>query len=147
MKNIHALGMLTGARAERDGVAVATLQESMVKDAGNIVGRGMNTCTKNLEQAVAAFDGASKNILQASDALHAQMDVLSKRAKDSIGRAKDMAAQMTDAMNKVTKLVGPDFERRLEQLEELTACLERLSALNDAGKLGPMLAALKDSHL
>ena len=107
MSNISALGMMTVGRSEKSGFPVDKLEQVLVKDAGNIIGRN-----------------------------------LSKRAKDSIGRAKDMAAQMSDAMNKVTKVVGPDFEKRLAQLEQLTACLERLSALNDAGKLSPMLSAL-----
>ena len=50
---------------------------------------------------------------------------------------------MTDSMNRITKMVGPDFEKRIGQLEQLTECLERLSALNDSGKLAPMLDALK----
>ena len=142
MKNTKLLGLLSDVKAEKAGLAVATLKDMMADDANNIIGRHMNDSSRNLENATAKFDGASKNIMHASDSLHAQMDGLSKRAKDSVGRAKDMAAQMADAMNKVSKLVGPDFERRLEQLEQLTVCLERLSALNDAGKLAPMLSAM-----
>lgn len=103
----------------------------------------MNTAAKNLESAINVFDSSSKNLFEASDKLHAQMDLLSKRAKESVSRAKDQTAQMTDAMNKITKLIGPDFERRLSQLQQLTDCMERLSALSDAGKLSPVLDALK----
>lgn len=131
------------SKAIRTGVPVPVLQQEMVKDVDGIVARKINIGTKNLDQAIDTFDAASKSIFQACDAMHAQMDGLSKRAKDSISRAKDMAAQMTDAMNRVTKMVGPDFEKRLGQLEALTSCLERLSALNDAGKLAPLLSALK----
>jgi hypothetical protein len=134
------------ASSEKAGIPFSNIEKIMVDDYGNIIGRKMNVMTKNLDEATEAFETATKTILQSSDAMHAQMDSLSKRAKDSIGRAKDMSAQMTDAMNKVTKLVGPDFEKRLDQLEQLTKCLERLSALNDAGKLAPMLAALHPSN-
>lgn len=103
----------------------------------------MNTAAKNLELATAAFDSSSENLFKASDKLHAQMDLLSKRAKEAVSRAKDQTAQMTDAMNKITKLIGPDFEKRPSQLQQLTECMERLSALSDAGKLSPVLEALK----
>lgn len=140
--SIDALRAREHGLMERNGVAVGTLRDSMVKDHQNIIGRHMNKSSTNLEEATARFDEARANILAASDALHAQMDGLSRRAKDSVGRAKDMAQQMTDAMNKVTKLLGPDFEKRLQQLEQLTDCLERLSALQQAGKLNNMISAL-----
>ena len=127
------------------GVPARTLAYSVAEDAGNIIGRHMNRSSVNLDTATQNFDVATKTILGASNALHEQMDALSKRAKDSVGRAKDMAAQMTDAMNKVSKLVGPDFENRLAQLEQLTSCLERLAALQAAGKLAPMIASLSES--
>ena len=139
---MHYSGRQIVANSERTGIPLSNIEKIMVDDYGNIIGRKLNVMTKNLEEATEAFETATKTILQSSDAMHAQMDSLSKRAKDSIGRAKDMSAQMTDAMNKVTKLVGPDFEKRLDQLEQLTKCLERLSLLNESGKLAPMLAAL-----
>jgi hypothetical protein len=72
------------------------------------------------------------------------MDAQSRRTKDAVSRAKDSAAQMADAMNRITKVLGPDFEKRLAQLEHLTTCMERLAALDGKGKLAPVLAALRD---
>lgn len=129
--------------ANRDGYKTENVEKIMQQDAGNIVGRHMNTAAKNLQSATEIFDSSSRNLLEASDKLHVQMDSLSKRVKESVSRAKDQTAQMTDAMNKITKLIGPDFEKRLSQLQQLTDCMERLSALSDAGKLSPVLEALK----
>lgn len=102
----------------------------------------MNTASANLEKSTQQFNEAATNILGASDRLHQNMDVLSKKAKDSVGRAKDCAAQMTDAMNKISRLLGTDFDARLAQLQQLTECLERLSALQDSGKLEQMMKAI-----
>lgn len=142
MNNLDALYAREHGILQQRGVLARTVADGVVEDSANIIGRLMNKSTVNLETATQRFDEATKTVLGASNALHEQMDSLSKRAKDSIGRAKDMAAQMSDAMNKVTKVVGPDFERRLQQLEQLTSCLERLAALQDAGKLKPMLDAM-----
>lgn len=126
----------------RNGVSVATIKQEMAKDAGNIIGRRMNTASANLEKATQQFHEAATNIIGASDKLHANMDTLSKKAKDSVGRAKDCAAQMTDAMNKISRLLGADFDARLTQLQQLTDCLERLSVLQDSGKLEQVMKAI-----
>lgn len=141
---VSALALRQDGVLNAAGVPSRKLSEFMIQDHHNILGRKMNVGTANLEEATQQFNRSALTILKASDDLHAQMDVLSKKAKDSVGRAKDMAGQMTDAMNKITKLTGPDFEKRLVQLQQLTECLERLSALQDAGKLQPLLAALSN---
>lgn len=140
--NLYDLGQRQIGLAEKNGVRLSSVVESMAKDHGNIIGRHMNTQSTNLEKATERFNESAANILEASNNLHAQMDGLSKKAKEAVSRAKDQAAQMTDAMNKITKLIGPDFEARLKQLQELTDCLERLSALQEAGKLEAMMKAV-----
>lgn len=141
MRN-HDLELRNVGLSMKKGVAVEKLKTEMAKDAGNIIGRHMNTASANLEKATKQFEEAATNILGASDRLHQNMDALSKKAKDSVGRAKDCAAQMTDAMNKVSRLLGADFDARLAQLQALTDCLERLSALQQDGKLEQMMKAL-----
>lgn len=140
---VSSLSLRSQGISNHEGYKAENVENMMRQDAGNIIGRHMNTAAKNLELATAAFDSSSENLFKASDKLHAQMDLLSKRAKEAVSRAKDQTAQMTDAMNKITKLIGPDFEKRLSQLQQLTECMERLSALSDAGKLSPVLEALK----
>ena len=141
-RSLHALQVRDVGVANKAGVPAGKLKHEVAKDADNIIGRHMNDSSSNLTQATAKFNQASDAIFAASDKLHANMDSLSKRAKESVSRAKDTAAQMTDAMNKITKLVGSDFEIRLKQLQDLTDCLERLSALQEAGKLEPLMRAI-----
>lgn len=140
--NRQALEMREVGVCNRTGVRVGTLRQSMGKDAENIIGRSMNQSSNNLTKATESFNQASDHIFAASEKLHANMDGLSKKAKEAVSRAKDSAAQMTDAMNKITKLLGTDFDARLKQLQELADCLERLSALQDAGKLEPLMKAI-----
>lgn len=140
--NRQALEMREVGVCNRVGVRVGTLRQSMAKDAENIIGRSMNQSTSNLAKATESFNQASEHIFAASERLHANMDGLSKKAKDAVSRAKDSAAQMTDAMNKITKLLGADFDGRLKQLQDLTDCLERLSMLQDSGKLEQLMKAI-----
>jgi len=133
----------TSGNVERIGIPVDALENLMADDSGNIVARGIGGARKNFDAAFGDFEKARATLMGASDAMHQQMEVQSKRTKESVSRAKDAAAQMTDAMNKITKLVGPDFEKRLEQLERLTNCMERLRDLNETGKLTGVLDALR----
>jgi hypothetical protein len=128
---------------ERTGFDTDKLSAVVIGDSENIAARGVSKSKTNLEKAHEDFSKANKTILDASDALQETMSNLSKKAKESVSRAKDQAAQMVDAMNKITKVLGPDFEKRLAQLEHLTSCMERLSKLNEDGKLSSVLDALR----
>lgn len=130
-------------RTENDGIPTHLVEQELQDDSTNIAARKATKARSNLDRAIDDFERAQRTVMAAADALHADMDRLSKRAKDSVGRAKDQAAQMTDAMNKMTKLLGPDFEKRLGQLEQLTSCMERLAELNKSGKLAEVLDAIR----
>lgn len=145
MHNYHPLEMLAAGRAVKAGIPSRKFTATLIADHGNVIGRKLNQAKVNLDDATQHFDEATRQILSASNALHDQMDGLSKKAKESVGRAKDMAAQMTDAMNKVTKMIGPDFDNRLKQLAELTDCLERLSVLQKSGVLTSMIDAVSSA--
>lgn len=139
---LFGLQMLESGRQSTQGIRVGHIKKVMAEDYGNIIGRHMNTQADNLKAGTEAFNDASTHIMAASEALHQQMNDLSRKSKEAVSRAKDSAAQMTDAMNKITKLVGPDFEKRLEQLVVLTDCLERLQSLQDRGSLEAMISAI-----
>lgn len=125
------------------GVPRDSVEKFMEGDSENIVGREFNKNTANLKAALKAFDAASETLFEASDRMHAQADSLNSRAKASVARAKDMAAQMTDAMNRITKMLGGDFEQRLVQLERLADAMERLSELQAKGQLAGVISALQ----
>ncbi len=131
-----------GGRNERDGVPTNNLEKVMIGESQNITGRGMNKATSNLEAAILDFEKASKTIFDAADKLHANSDELAKRAKVAVSRAKDITAQMSDAMLRITKMLGADFEARIVQLERLADSMERLSTLQEKGQLSDVIKAL-----
>ena len=126
MKQLNRALAHNDGNRERMGVPVENLEKVMIGDAANITGRQVGKNTNNLEAAIAEFAKAHHTILQASDKLHATADEQAKRAKVAVSRAKDSAAQMTDAMLRINKMLGPDFEQRITQLERLAESLERL---------------------
>lgn len=95
-----------------------------------------NAATAELESAANRMYGALQTLIEC------EKDTTEK-AKQAIGRAKDSAAQIGDALARVNKLIGPDFEARLAQLERTATALDNLAELDKAGKLAGVIAALK----
>ena len=67
--------------------------------------------------------------------------VLAKNAKVLIGRCKDLAGQVGDAMARIDKVVAKDFEQKLSQLERFVAAMATLDELKRNGRLDDVVAA------
>lgn len=141
-ENLNRLHNHNDGNIERVGIESSKLANLIIGESKNITGRIMNDAKDNLEKAIDDYEKAKMVIFKASKELNEQLEGQSKKAKESVSRAKDAAAQMTDAMNKITKVLGPDFEKRISQLQLLTECLERLQKLNEGGKLAGMISAI-----
>lgn len=137
LKNINN-GLRNGKLFRRDNA-----KSLIAADAKNVAVRVENDATKTVKDAAQAFADAEALMNSAHTGMMTMVAEIGKKSKDAVSRSKDLAQQMADSMNKITKVVGPDFENRLSQLQQLVDCMERLSALQDAGKLAPMLEALK----
>ena len=99
------------------------------------------------------FQATTADINAASDALEVAINRLiqveksvSEKSKAAVGRAKDASAQIADAMNRIKKILGDDFEQRLTQLERTAQAFERLNDLEKTGRLTAVIAALGRSH-
>ncbi len=66
---------------------------------------------------------------------------LAKNAKVLIGRCKDLAGQVGDAMSRIDKVVSKDFEQKLSQLERFAAAMAKLDELKRSGRLDDVVAA------
>lgn len=66
---------------------------------------------------------------------------LCKSAKVLIGRCKDLAGQIGDAMARIDKVVARDFEQKLSQLERFTAAMTTLDDLKRNGRLDAIVEA------
>lgn len=140
---LNSLARMNNGRIDSVGIPKSSVEQLVVDDADGVVQRNLNSAKKPVDEAREKFSEARESILAASGALHDAANETSKKAKEAISRAKDQAAQMTDAFNKMQKMLGPDFEKRLAQLKEFTDCMERLNLLEKAGRLEAIFKALK----
>lgn len=132
------------AQMERNGEVVRT--DTLVKMLVNDKERRSQMADKNaineMDETASSLDEAKQRVLKAVDGLvHAENDI-ADRSKKAIARTKDVANQLSDQLNRVNKMLGPDFETRIAQLERVAAALETLSRLDKDGKLQTVMAAL-----
>lgn len=137
----HADGNMT-----TKGIPTANLEKVMQEDSQAITARGLAGSRKTLEAAIADFAASTVSILDASNRMHAQADASSKQVKEAVSRAKGHAIGMADAMNRVTKMLGPDLESRIQQLERLTSAMERLADLQKTGLLDRVMSAMRSQQ-
>lgn len=92
--------------------------------------------------AAAELAAATKRMDDALNALLESEKATSEKAKAAISRAKDSAAQIGDALVRVNRLLGSDFEAKLAQLERTAAALSQLADLDKSGRLAGVIAAM-----
>lgn len=92
--------------------------------------------------AAAELEAAAKRMDDALNALLDSEKATSEKAKAAISRAKDSAAQIGDALVRVNRLLGSDFEAKLAQLERTAAALSQLAELDKSGRLAGVISAL-----
>ena len=104
--------------------------------------------TKTREEAVKLFgeaadilDGEFKRMDENQVAMFEAEAALAKNAKVLIGRCKDLAGQVGDAMSRIDKVVSKDFEQKLSQLERFAAAMAKLDELKRSGRLDDVVAA------
>ncbi len=104
--------------------------------------------TKTREEAVKLFGEAAdildvefKRMDENQVAMFEAEAALAKNAKVLIGRCKDLAGQVGDAMSRIDKVVSKDFEQKLSQLERFAAAMATLDELKRSGRLDDVVAA------
>lgn len=134
------------AQKNGDGLLAGTVEQIVEADGEAIAARSESNAIKRVRDSEKAYSEARSLMLKAHSEMLNKLAEIGKTSKEAISKSKDLAQQMADSMNKITKVIGPDFEKRLEQLQQFTDCMERLSALQSAGKLGPMIEALSQER-
>lgn len=106
--------------------------------------------TKTREEAVKLFGEAAdildvefKRMDENQVAMFEAEAALAKNAKVLIGRCKDLAGQVGDAMARIDKIVAKDFEQKLSQLERFAAAMTTLDELKRSGRLDDVVAAFE----
>jgi hypothetical protein len=95
-----------------------------------------------VESAAESFESTAELMLKMLAALSKVEADVSLRTKTCVGRAKDSAGQLGDALSRVTKLLGTDFETRLQQLERTAAALSTLADLQRDGRLESVIRSI-----
>lgn len=141
----NTLRDLTLFKAEKDGHGV---RESALPDL--IVMTHQRRIAMTLKNTSDAYEGAASNLEAAAEHMNKALTSLldtekatSERVKAAVSRAKNGANQLGDALARVNKVLGSDFERKIDQLERVATALATLAELDKAGKLSGVLAALK----
>jgi hypothetical protein len=88
----------------------------------------MRQGTKMAEDAFSVFDAAYRKMI-------AREIEVEKRTAIHTAKLKDKAGQIFDALSKIEKLTGPDFEIKLLRLERFANAVDTLDKLNKTGKL------------
>ena len=91
--------------------------------------------TKMVEDAFTTFDNAYKKML-------AREIEVEKRTATHTTKLKDKAGQIFDALSKIDKLTGHDFEAKLLRLERFANAVDTLDRLNKTGKLADVARAI-----
>jgi len=105
--------------------------------------------TMTYKHAAGEYDGAADELTAATQRMEQALNKLlaseketSEKAKDVVSRAKGSAAQLGDALARVNRLLGVDFESRLTQVERLADALTKLAELERGGRLQGVMKAL-----
>lgn len=95
------------------------------------------------------YDAAADELNAAAKRMEAALDGLvlaeknaSDKAKTAVSRAKETAAQLGDSLSRVNRMLGPDFETKLAQVERLADAMLKLAELERGGRLQGVMKAL-----
>ena len=97
-----------------------------------------------LLRALIPLDDLQKTFWSSMQKMNDQSKALEDSTKKATGKARDAAQKLNDALIRIEKTVNiPALEKRVELLERAADAMERLNALQQAGKLDKILEAIK----
>ena len=140
--SVYDLMASESSRADQNGIPVENVAKQMVEKNDEIITRFMTEQEKKIKTSMDCYKQAASALFDASNKMRADADEAAKNGKALVSKVKDMANQMTDSMNRVTKILGSDFESRITQLERLADAMERLQSMQKDGSLQEVIKAL-----
>lgn len=142
LQNALAEKNIRNAERSMSGVAERTAHLMAVNEKDRRVSVTEKQVIQAYQDAAEAFTAAESRLRTALDKLVDAEAELQAKSKNAISRSKDVANQLGDSLARVNKMLGPDFELRLAQLERLASAMTALNAINQEGKLDALLTAL-----
>jgi len=122
-------------RSEETVVHDAIALPSLVTVFEDSTAQHLRRGTKMTEDAFTTFDNAFKRMM----AREVEVEQL---VKTHTAKMKDKMGQLADAVAKIEKLTGSDFDLKLQRLERFANAVETLDRLNRTGKLAEVSASL-----
>ena len=122
-------------KGEKEGLQDAVGLQSLVTVFEDSATNHFRRGTKMAEDAFATFDNAFKRMM----AREVEVEQL---VRTHTAKMKDKMGQLADAVAKIEKLTGPDFDLKLQRLERFADAVETLDKLNRTGKLAEVAASL-----
>lgn len=120
--------------------------EELVKDAA-MLPLGVTTFEKSINHTVRTGTELAKDAFDVFDKAYRQMmqrEVeVEAKVKTHTAIIKDKANQVAEALARINKLAGPDFEEKLLKLERFAAAMDTLDRLNRTGKLAEVSVSLR----
>lgn len=124
------------------GVRFSTAVDVIASNPQRRIDMSFKHTANEYNQAAEDINLAAERVWEAAGKLAEKEKEVSEKAKALVSRTKDLAAQLGDSLGRVNRILGPDFEARLAQLERMTASLETLADLERSGRLQSVIKAL-----
>lgn len=144
MKITREISNKKAEQMERNGecVRTGTLVNMLISDRNRRNKMADQNAADAINETIDNLEEAKTRVLEAVNKLVKAEDEVAERSRKAIARTKDVANQLADQLNRVNKMLGPDFEIRLSQLERMAAALDTLSRIEKEGKLQSIIAAI-----
>jgi hypothetical protein len=123
------------ARSEKTIMSDAVSIPAMVTTYEDSTVKTLRHGTQMVEGAFSTFDAAFKKMMLREIEVEAAVKAHTSKMKDKMG-------QLAEAIGKIEKLTGTDFETKLQRLERFANAVDTLDRLNKTGKLAEVAAAL-----
>jgi len=133
------LGNKEGSWADRpdsDVLKDAKVLPHVVTNCEDVTTKVMRQGTEMANEAFLVFDAAYRKMVTREYEVE-------ERIRKHVSILKDKANQVAEAVGRINKLAGVDFEDKLARLERFAAAVETLDRLNRAGKLAEVANAIK----
>lgn len=102
----------------------------------------METQSQKNEETLKILDVTEERLRESCKVmLETERDVVAK-SKVAISNMKDYGHKVAVQMEKITTMLGSDFEPRLAQLERMVNALERLDSIQQSGNMRSVISEL-----
>lgn len=124
------------------GIRFSTAVDVIASNPQRRIDMSFKHTANEYNQAAEDINLAAERVWSAAGKLAETEKDVTEKAKALVSRSKDLAGQIGDSLGRVNRILGPDFESRLNQLERMSAALTNLAELERNGSLQSVMKAM-----